>query len=250
MTHETDILIAGGGVAGLTAAAAFGSLGLRVLLVDPTPPVTVATQPGADDGGHRRAMGCRETEVRVVRVHRSGIAVVGVHDRQTEALLECAAHVETPPLGHREVGGTLRRDDAVGRGRTRRVEAHRAYPAAVEPGDLQPVHEHRLERIDGRTGALGDRARQLDHVVDEERAAGIEHRDVVLRATVVDAHDDGRCVSHVVDAMRRSCQSATNRNVFARYSTNDGDTPSASSTSRGTGARRGAKAASACSRRG
>ncbi len=45
---KTDILISGGGVAGLTAAAAFGSAGFNVICIEPTPPVTEATAPGAD----------------------------------------------------------------------------------------------------------------------------------------------------------------------------------------------------------
>ena len=48
MRTTTDILISGGGVAGLTAAAAFGSAGFSVLCIEPTPPVTDATAPGAD----------------------------------------------------------------------------------------------------------------------------------------------------------------------------------------------------------
>ena len=36
--ERVDILVAGGGTAGLAAAAAFGALGLRVLCVDPSPP--------------------------------------------------------------------------------------------------------------------------------------------------------------------------------------------------------------------
>jgi 2-octaprenyl-6-methoxyphenol hydroxylase len=44
----TDFLISGGGVAGLTAAAAFGSAGFKVICTDPEPPVTTATAPGAD----------------------------------------------------------------------------------------------------------------------------------------------------------------------------------------------------------
>ena len=48
MRNTTDILISGGGVAGLTAAAAFGSAGFTVTCVEPTPPVTEATAPGAD----------------------------------------------------------------------------------------------------------------------------------------------------------------------------------------------------------
>ena len=45
---ETDIFISGGGVAGLTAAAAFGTAGFDVVIVDPTPPVMLADQAGAD----------------------------------------------------------------------------------------------------------------------------------------------------------------------------------------------------------
>ncbi|MEX3315886.1 UbiH/UbiF family hydroxylase [Sulfitobacter sp. PS-8MA] len=48
MTFDCDILISGGGIAGLTAAAAFGSAGFKVLCVDPTPPVTEAEAEGAD----------------------------------------------------------------------------------------------------------------------------------------------------------------------------------------------------------
>ncbi len=44
----TDILISGGGVAGLTAAAAFGAAGFRTICVDPEPPVTSGDAPGAD----------------------------------------------------------------------------------------------------------------------------------------------------------------------------------------------------------
>lgn len=48
MREAVDILISGGGVAGLAAAAAFGSAGWSVLCVDPAAPVTDAHQPGAD----------------------------------------------------------------------------------------------------------------------------------------------------------------------------------------------------------
>ncbi len=46
--EQTDILISGGGVAGLVAAAAFGAEGFRVVCVDPAPPVTDADDDGAD----------------------------------------------------------------------------------------------------------------------------------------------------------------------------------------------------------
>ena len=46
MVETTDILISGGGVAGLTAAAAFGTAGFSVICVDPAPPVTDAGRCG------------------------------------------------------------------------------------------------------------------------------------------------------------------------------------------------------------
>ena len=45
---RTDILVSGGGVAGLTAAAAFGSAGFGVICTDPEPPVTDREAEGAD----------------------------------------------------------------------------------------------------------------------------------------------------------------------------------------------------------
>lgn len=45
---RTDIVISGGGVAGLAAAVAFGAAGFDVIVVDPAPPVTDAAQDGAD----------------------------------------------------------------------------------------------------------------------------------------------------------------------------------------------------------
>ena len=49
MTQQTyDIVISGGGIAGLTAAASFGTAGFSVLCVDPTPPVTDRDAEGSD----------------------------------------------------------------------------------------------------------------------------------------------------------------------------------------------------------
>ncbi len=45
---KTDILISGGGVAGLTAACAFGAAGFSVLCVDPTAPITERSAAGSD----------------------------------------------------------------------------------------------------------------------------------------------------------------------------------------------------------
>ena len=43
-----DVLISGGGIAGLAAAAAFGNAGFSVICVDPAPPVTLRDAEGAD----------------------------------------------------------------------------------------------------------------------------------------------------------------------------------------------------------
>ncbi|WP_424933628.1 UbiH/UbiF family hydroxylase [Amaricoccus macauensis] len=45
---ETDILVAGGGVAGLAATAAFAAAGFRVACVDPAPPPAEITDPRSD----------------------------------------------------------------------------------------------------------------------------------------------------------------------------------------------------------
>ncbi|NHM17309.1 UbiH/UbiF family hydroxylase [Tritonibacter mobilis] len=48
MSETCDILISGGGIAGLTAAATFAARGFSVICVDPTAPVTVREDAGAD----------------------------------------------------------------------------------------------------------------------------------------------------------------------------------------------------------
>ncbi len=45
---QTDILVSGGGIAGLTAACVFASAGYEVICVDPAPPVTERADPKAD----------------------------------------------------------------------------------------------------------------------------------------------------------------------------------------------------------
>ncbi len=48
MVQTTDIFISGGGIAGLTAAACFGSAGFQVICVDPAPPITERDAVGTD----------------------------------------------------------------------------------------------------------------------------------------------------------------------------------------------------------
>lgn len=46
--HHVDVLVSGGGIAGMIAAAAFGASGFKTLMVDPTPPVTTGTADRSD----------------------------------------------------------------------------------------------------------------------------------------------------------------------------------------------------------
>ena len=48
MREQFDVVISGGGIAGMSAAAAFGSEGYSVLCVDPTPPIMAEADPGSD----------------------------------------------------------------------------------------------------------------------------------------------------------------------------------------------------------
>lgn len=48
MDAQYDIVVSGGGPAGLTAAAAFGAAGFRVICLDPAPPVTERDADGSD----------------------------------------------------------------------------------------------------------------------------------------------------------------------------------------------------------
>ena len=47
-SREVDVVVAGGGLAGMAAAASMAGLGLRVVCVDPAPPVTDRDAAGAD----------------------------------------------------------------------------------------------------------------------------------------------------------------------------------------------------------
>lgn len=46
--NTVDVLVVGGGIAGMIAAAAFGASGFKTLMVDPTPPVTSGNEVGSD----------------------------------------------------------------------------------------------------------------------------------------------------------------------------------------------------------
>ena len=154
-------------------------------------------QTRADDRGHRGSTNGVVSVVRVVRVQRCRIAVVAVHDGNAEARLQRAADVETPPLGQGEVGRALGRDHSVGRSRPGCVETDHAHGGTVEPGDLQGPLEGVGECHECSGRAFGDSAGHLDHPIDQELPSVVEHRDVVLRTTVVDTDDHGSRVAHV-----------------------------------------------------
>lgn len=46
--ESVDVIVCGGGIAGMIAAAAFGASGFKTVMVDPTPPVTVGDDAGSD----------------------------------------------------------------------------------------------------------------------------------------------------------------------------------------------------------
>jgi len=49
LPHDSvDVLVSGGGIAGLIAAAAFGASGFKTLMVDPTPPVVTGHEASSD----------------------------------------------------------------------------------------------------------------------------------------------------------------------------------------------------------
>lgn len=61
--EAVDVVVSGGGVAGLTAAAVFGAAGYSVVCVDPAPPVT----DGQADGADLRTTAFLQPSVRILR---------------------------------------------------------------------------------------------------------------------------------------------------------------------------------------
>ena len=86
-----------------------------------TPPPRPVPTMAETEESHRRI----GTEVDLVGIQGSGIAIVVVDDRQADARLQRAAHVEAPPGGLREVRGAPGADDAVGACRAGRIQPDR-----------------------------------------------------------------------------------------------------------------------------
>ncbi|WP_209425986.1 UbiH/UbiF family hydroxylase [Pararhodobacter sp. SW119] len=97
MRATTDILVSGGGVAGLAATAAFGAAGYRVICVDPVAPVTAQDAPDAD----LRTTAFLQPSVRVLQA-------AGLWDRlaphamplQTMRIVDAGGDMPVPRVAH------------------------------------------------------------------------------------------------------------------------------------------------------
>jgi len=116
-----DILISGGGIAGLTAAAAFGSAGFQVICVDPAPPViapeaegsdmrtTAMLQPARDlldEAGLWDALAPHATPLEIMRIVDAG----GTDGRAREVKSFRASDVSDLPFGWNLPNWRLRRE--------------------------------------------------------------------------------------------------------------------------------------------
>ena len=183
---EADVLVAGGGVAGLTAAAAFASAGFRVLCVDPVPPVTSADAEGSDlrstaflmpalalldRAGLRDRLEPAAAPLRVMRIVDAGGAAGGIRDdrglrrrgdRVRDLRLEPAELAAAP-----RDGGAARRA-AVGRAPRRRT-VERVTPRT----DGAIVALSGGAQVRARAGDRGRRPRQRRPPRPRDRGAAL-----------------------------------------------------------------------------
>ncbi len=165
--ERVDILVAGGGTAGLAAAATFGSLGLRVLCVDPAPGeaddlrTTAILQPGRDllaRAGLWREVEAEATPLRVMRIVDAGGRGQVARDFDAGDLGEA-------PFGWNVPNGALGRAFAARLASLPGVELRRASFAArlareeevlVDLSDGSRVAARLLVGADGRHSAVRD----------------------------------------------------------------------------------------------
>ncbi|MEL6314432.1 MAG: UbiH/UbiF family hydroxylase [Pseudomonadota bacterium] len=118
---SVDIVISGAGVAGLSAACAFGSAGFRVLCVDPTAPITDSGAEGADlrttailqpgrhvleTAGVWEKLGQEPSALQVMRIIDAG----GVEPRPRVVREFDAADISDQPFGWNVPNWLLRRE--------------------------------------------------------------------------------------------------------------------------------------------
>lgn len=176
-----DVLVAGGGVAGLTATAAFAAAGFEVLCVDPVPPVTSAEAEGSDlrstaflspavellrRAGLWEALAPQAAPLRLMRIADAGGAEGVIRETAEFAASEIGAEV----FGWNLPNWLLRRemvarvDGALRAGvRVERV-VPRSEAALVALSDGTQVRARLVVAADGRDSAvregLGIRARR------------------------------------------------------------------------------------------
>ncbi len=168
-TEKTDILVAGGGVAGLTAAAAFAAAGFDVICVDPAPPATTEITATSDlrstaflmpairlleDAGLWQALKSGAAPLRVMRIADAG---------GTEAEIRDTADFSATELGLDTFGWNL--------------------PNRLLRAEMT-AHLLRLPNADLRTGVA------VDHVTPRSREAVVRLSDGAwIRASLVIAAD-------------------------------------------------------------
>ena len=121
MKFDGDILVSGGGIAGLTAAAAFGSAGFSTICVDPAPPVTRADQQNADMRSTAMLQPAREMLERAglwprLAPHAAPLQIMRIVDAggvQPDPRVTCefdAAEISEAPFGWNFPNWLLRRE--------------------------------------------------------------------------------------------------------------------------------------------
>ena len=145
-----------------------------------------AAEPGAHHRGDRRSQRRALPEMQVMRVQGSGIAIVVVDHRATDARLQRGSNVEPTPLGLREVRRAQRADDAIGARRTRRIEPDGGDVCERRPCRIEGKVHGRHHRLDRHPRPIGHAARDLVHAVDEVAAVHGQDGCVVLGGAVVD----------------------------------------------------------------
>ena len=147
----TDILIVGGGVAGLTAAAAFGTAGYSVVLVDPAPPVTSAEEKGADLRTTAFLQPARAFLERAglwgrLEPHATALQVMRIVDAAGEDPVTAdfdASDISDQPFGWNLPNWLLRREMVVRLGELPSV----TFLAGVGFADMVPRTAHTLARL-------------------------------------------------------------------------------------------------------
>ncbi|MCC6006302.1 MAG: UbiH/UbiF family hydroxylase [Rhodobacteraceae bacterium] len=155
-----DVIVSGGGVAGLTAAAAFGSAGFSVLCVDPAPPITEEGTEGADlrstaflqparrvleEAGLWARLEPHAAPLQIMRIVDAGGAEPGI---PREVVDFDAADISDQPFGWNLPNWLLRREMAA---RLSELEGVTFRPGVGTLGVMTRTGEARVRLSDGST---------------------------------------------------------------------------------------------------